>query len=527
MTDIETVPQVLQRAVAACPDARAVVDDAGSIDYRTLDAWTNRAANLLLALGVRPGDRVALILGNCRDFLFLWFGSARIGVTHVALNARLRGEALVHQLRDCDPALIVADSAIWSALTDDERAECPRVPLVLRAGATGPATESAATDLAAALAAAPATTPGPVAVDGASPLVIMYTSGTTGRPKGVQIPHQAYVRAGYDLARVMELGQDDCMYVCLPLYHGNPQVMGVMPAITAGASIAVSARFSASRFWDECRRFGVTAFTHIGSVLGIVLKQEPDPADRDHTVRVALGGAPGSLVDAFAERFGTTMLDGWGMIEIGCNTTVTRSSGPSPLGQHGWPRGCFEVAVVGDRDEILPVGEAGEIVVRPTKPNSMFHGYFRQPERTLGQLGTLWFHSGDHGRLHRDGSLEFLGREQDAIRRSGENVPVELLEHTIAEMEGVADVAVVGIADDLSGQEILACVVRAQGATVDAHEVEGRDVAAWVAKRLGDSLAPRYVRFCDELPRTASEKVQRFKLRETGADAAWDRLAGR
>ncbi len=513
---VETFSDLFAAAVAYAPGSVALRDVGGSLSYEELDRWSNRGATALAGLGVTRGDRVAIVLPNCREFLFLWFGSAKIGAVHVAINARLRGEALLYQITHCQPACLVIDSDVLADLDETQRARLPSVPTLVRdsADARGSAHMASLQD---ALDGASSEEPGRRKLGASDPLVIMYTSGTTGAPKGVVVPHYAYVRAANDLVDAMALTEDDRMYVCLPLYHGNPQVMAVTPTLRAHGTIALSPRFSASAFWNEVVGFDATAFTHIGGVVSILVSQPVRESEADNPLRVALGGAPRAAGEEFGRRFGCTMLDGWGMIEAGCNTTVTPISHARPLGQHGVARGCFDVRVVDATDDPLGPGEVGEIVVRPTEPHVMFQGYFNAPERTLEKLTNLWFHSGDRGLLHPDGSLEFLGRDEDAVRRNGENVPVDLIEHELASMEGVSEVAVVGVPDEIAGQELVACVVAAPG-----FELDEASVGKFVVDRLGRSMQLGYVRLCDSLPKTASEKVQRFELRALGIDGAVD-----
>jgi len=510
-TILDTLPSILNRSVQQHGANTALSDGFGHVDYETLDRWSNKAANALGELGVGKGDRVALVMGNCREFVFLWFGLAKIGAVHVAINARLKGDALLYQIRHCDPCCLVIDEEVLHSLEIEEREQLPKIPTLVRG--SGSAEMSLGSVLENASDAEPKTQ-GVVASDA---LVIMYTSGTTGSPKGVVIPHFAYARAAQDLARVMALTERDCMYVCLPLYHGNPQVMGVMPTLTVGGQIALSTRFSASRFWEEVAAYRATTFTHIGSILGILLKQPPVEDEEINTLRLALGGASKPMVEEFSRRFSCEMLDGWGMIEVGCNTTVTPRVGVPPTGQHGFPRDCFEIRVVSQDDRPQPPGSVGEILVRPTMPNVMFQGYFNDPDRTLGKMKNLWFHTGDRGRMWDDGSLEFLGRDEDAVRRNGENISVEMIEGEIALIDGVSEVAVVGVPAELVGQELVACVVRDPNSSLSAL-----DIARWTNDRLGHSLSPRYVRFMPSFPKTASEKVQRFKLRELGLEGALD-----
>ena len=513
----ETFTALFERAVERYGSSTALRDDAGQLTYSELDRLSNRAAVSMSHLGVAHGDRVAVVLSNCREFLALWFGLAKIGAAHVAVNARLRGDALLYQLRHCEPSCLVMDAEVANGLSSDEKTCLPTVPMFVRGDCQDPTVPC----LEQMLEGAGDDEPQRSILRPGDPLVVMYTSGTTGRPKGVVVPQYAYVRAAEDLADVMELSDEDVMYVCLPLYHGNPQVMGVSPTLWAGGCIALSARFSASSFWPEVAEYAATAFTHIGAVVPILLQAPPREAESENPLRIALGGAPRPAQDEFARRFDCEMLDGWGMIEAGCNTTVTPRK-PRPLGQHGLPRNCFAVQIVDEDDRPVDVGHVGEIVVRPMVPNVMFLGYLNAPGLTMEKLGNLWFHSGDRGRLHADGSLDFLGRDEDAVRRGGENVATDVIEHELAAMPGVVEAVVVGVPDTIFGQELMACVVAIPDAGLDEERV-----ARWVESRLGRSMTPRYVRLCGHLPKTASEKVQRYQLRALGVEGAWDMRANK
>lgn len=498
-------------------DEVALVDSRGRLTYEELDHQINRVANMFASLGVSKGDRVALLLPNCREYLCAWFGLAKLGAVHVPLNVRIKGEPLKHQLQNSDPLMAVVDDEYLEDFLAacDGRFSGDR--LVIRRNSK--ANLTSAIDMELASKNASSEPPPWVDIHPGDPLVIMYTSGTTGPAKGVVNCHNAYTRIATDLAEAMGLIPDDRMYVFLPLYHGNPQMMGVMPILAAGGSIALAERFSATRFWDEVRRFGTTVFTHIGSPLSILMKQEERPEDGDNPVRLILGGAPPEVSSAFSRRFQCTVLDGWGMIEAGCNTTITPVGRNRP-GTNGFPRDCFDVRILDENDEEVAPGTPGEIVVRPREPYVMFSGYFRTPEQTLSAFRNLWFHSGDLGMKDQEGSLYFLGRSDDAIRRKGENISAMEIESALMAHPGVTEVAVVGVPDEIAGQEIKACLVTVPGSVLTPEQI-----ISWCEPRLPDYMLPRYVVFKSQFEKTGSEKIQRFKLRENGVQGAWDREA--
>ena len=514
---LQTLPAFLEHVVGIRPTATALLDSRGSMSYTDLQQEVWRAANMFASYGIGKGDRVVLLLPNSRESVILWFGLAELGAVQVPVNIRLRGAALTHQLLDCEPELAVVGAGQFDTF-------CAAAPEGLRTNclvAAEPAktgVHSGASLLAAELAGASAERPPSVHIDASDPLVIMYTSGTTGAAKGVVNCHNVYTRIGRDLARLMALTSQDRSYVFMPLYHGNAQMMAVMPTLAAGGSLAIAERFSARNFWTEVRRYGATTFTHIGAPLPILMKQPPHPDDTANTIRLILGGAPPVATRAFEKRFGCVALDGWGMIEAGCNTTI---SGPG-RGGNGAARECFEVAVVDEHDCAVEAGVSGQIVVRPREPDVMFSGYHNAPHRTVEATRNLWFHSGDSGMMDADGVLTYLGRSADAIRHKGENVSPSDVEAVLTSHPDVEEAAVVGIADAIAGQEIKAVVVLREAARLTADEL-----CAWCAHRLADFMVPRYITFTSGLEKSGSDKVLYYKLRDEGISGAWDRRSTR
>jgi crotonobetaine/carnitine-CoA ligase len=355
---------------------------------------------------------------------------------------------------------------------------------------------------------------------GGDPLIITYTSGTTGFPKAVLNPHRAYLAAAEDLRDSLGMKPEDIIYSCLPLYHANPQVYCVLTALVTGASVALAERFSASRFWREIRAYQATAFSYVGAVLPILLSQPEKEEEKDSPARKCFGGgAPKEVHQAVTRRFGVQVCELYGMSETGTWNTINRP-GKIKAGSVGQIRESFEVKVFDDQDEEVPRGVVGEIVVRPKKPFLMFSGYYRMPEETLKDFRNLWFHTGDLGRVDGEGYFYFCGRKKESIRRGGEEITPYEIEKILTDHPAVAEAAAVGVPDPILGEEIKAYLVLREG-----QGVEPRELIARCQERLPKFMIPRYLEFVPALPKTASEKVQKVALKSRGIGSAWDRLA--
>ncbi|MCX5907725.1 MAG: AMP-binding protein, partial [Deltaproteobacteria bacterium] len=356
-------------------------------------------------------------------------------------------------------------------------------------------------------------------MDDDHPLSIMFTSGTTGPSKGVLNGQNAYIRCGSDCAKLLGLTAEDRCYVVLPLYHGNPQMMAVMTALWIGGSIVISERFSASRFLDEARRYGVTYCTYVGTILTTLCKQPPKPDDREHSLRLGFGGGASQDVwQTMENRFGIRVYEAYGMIEAGCVTSVNRPH-DYRFGSMGIPRDCLEVRIADEQDEELPRGTSGEIQVRPREPFVMFDGYYGLPEITLAAYRNLWFHTGDRGRMDKDGFVYFEGRLKNTIRRKGENISPEAIENILNAHPQVLESAVVGVPDEVAGEEIKAYIVLPPGESLSPEEL-----VAWCQEGLPDFMIPRYIEFRKEFPKTGSEKIQKYKLAQEPGGLTWERM---
>lgn len=487
------ITDLLALRAAEAPAKTFIVTSEGDYSFSRIDVAARRLASRLAAMGVGEGDHVALIADNCAAFVVAWFGICCRGAVAVTLNNQLVADGLRYSLDQCDAKLLIADRAWMDARAqhlDARQAALPRIVIDsdadFFAGLDG-------------LEAAP-----PVRVGAERPCSILYTSGTTGLPKGVVNCHNAYVAAGEATARALNITAADRIMVYLPLFHVNPQMYGVMSAVVTGATIILLKRFSAASFFDDAIRFGATGCTFVGTVLSILVGRHTQER-RDHGMRFCFGGgAPRDVWKTVESRYGIKVHEAYGMTEIGGWSSANTVS-DSRFGSCGKPRADLDIRIFDKDDREAAPGQQGEIVVRPRVPDVILLGYYKKPEQMLEASRNFWFHTGDLGSFDADGYLFYHGRIKELIRRSGEMIsPVEI-ETCLRRMPSVRDCAVVAVPDSIVGDEIKAVLV-CDGA------VEPAAVRAFLKDLLPVYMLPRYVEFLDAIPKTETEKVQRNKL---------------
>jgi crotonobetaine/carnitine-CoA ligase len=543
-TDCWVLPQVLAEQAARRPDATWIeTTDGDAASFAAAHADAARVAGWLAALGVSPGEHVAVMLPNGLDFVRAWLGLGRLGAVAVLLNTELTGAFLRHPLADCGATVAIVDASLRGAFDEASR-DVPAIARVVTVGAPGDGedgsrdagggrTHDARTggappgarehlDWAAWRAAAPYEGPMPRASDVAC---VMYTSGTSGPAKGVLMPHAHCYLYGRGTIDAVALTGEDRYYVVLPLFHANGLLMQLAATLIAGCAAIVRRRFSASAWLDDVRRHGATVTNCLGALSAFVIAQPPTPHDRDHRLRV-VGNAPNAPEHdaAFRERFGVRdVTSGYGMTEV--NIPVWGRLGEPLPGAAGRVYDRYFDVVVADpeTDRPVPPGQVGEILVRPKVPFGFMLGYHGRPQQTVEAWRNLWFHTGDAGALSADGVLNFVDRIKDCIRRRGENISATEIEAAFATLGGVAEVAAYAVPSEIRGgeDEVMLAVVPAPGGSPTPEAV-----AAHAERTLPKFARPRFVAVLDALPKTATGKVQRAVLRKRGAEGAWDRERG-
>jgi crotonobetaine/carnitine-CoA ligase len=463
-------------------------------------------------LGVGVGDRVCLMLPNGPDFVFATLALAWLGAVEVPLNTALKGEVLRHQLVDSDPVAVVVHAGLAQRLRD--AADGLEFTVVVAGDAENPEPFDALWHGAARSRAA---------VGVHSMAAIMYTSGTTGHAKGVEVTHAHAHRFVVDWSVAVGFRESDVILTPLPLFHMIARTLGVLPALAFGATVCVVERFSARAFWQQAREVDATIVHGIFGMVPILLNQPPSELDREHRVRKFYIG-PSGLNAAFKERFGVEIVECYGSTETGVVTMFGPEDEIRP-GSCGKPNArTYEVAIFDENDQPVAPGEIGEFVVRPHAPGSVLTGYFRRPQETVAAFRNLWYHTGDLGKFDDDGYAYFVDRKKDAIRRRGENITSADVERAVNAHPSVLETAVIAVPSELGEDDVMACVVLQPGASVDLAELVG-----FLDERLPYFMVPRYFEILDELPKTANEKVQKVQLRERGAHGVtsktWDREA--
>lgn len=507
-----TIADVLRARAERTPDDPFVTFGETTIGYGEMVDRAERAAGALAGLGLAPGDRVATVLPNSLELLDVWLGAAVGGYVLVPVNTGLVGDGLRYVLEHSEAKAVAVDGPLAGALADALPADAgPAVRLVRDPAA--PAEVRLADVLAAGDAAA-----APTAVDPDGLATILYTSGTTGMPKGVMNGHRPYLTAGVEFTRrFLRLGTDDVLYTSLPLFHVNAQMLSVMGSIVSGRPLVLAPRFSASRFFDEIRRHRATVFNYIGAMLTMLAKQPARADDAENPIRVAVGGAaPLELWRDFERRFGLEILEIYGLTETACFCLGSPPDAIKP-GKLGTAVSWAEVDVRREDGGRADDGEPGEIVVRPKRDGVIFRGYLKNREATDEALAGGWFHTGDRGRRDDDGYLVFLDRLKDVIRRRGENISSYEVERAVNTHPDVAESAAVGVPSELGEEDVMIVVVPRPGAEIDPAALR-----AHCGERLAAFMVPRYVLVRDALPKTATQRVQKFELRKAGHAGAWD-----
>ncbi|SHI01254.1 AMP-binding protein [Marivita hallyeonensis] len=513
-----TLGGALRSRAEAHPDKVALRFKADSWSYAALDAWVDRMATGLLEQGLAKGDMTALMLPNDPVFVALMFGCGRAGIVEVPINVAYKGQILRHLLTNSGAKLAVMAHEFLPRLAEiaDELPELEKVVV-------WPALDGTEPDLPFDVLSFDVLDQDRGAcpdqgVKPQDPLGIMYTSGTTGPSKGAVFSHN-YLWWHGDRARTLRgVTADDVLYTCLPMFHANAQGITVMPAILAGATAVVDDKFTASGFWDRMRHYGTTQFNYIGGIIPILMKQPTSPADRDHSVRLALGAAaPKDQWTDFEERFGIQLFEVYGQSEDGVATANT--PGDMKIGSIGKPIWGFEMQVVGDDD--LPVADdtIGEFVVRPQFPDIMMQEYYRMPEATLEAFKNLWFHTGDYGWRDADGFFYFHDRKKDAMRRRGENISAFEVEQAVNGHPAVLESAAFAVPSDVGEDEVMVALILKDDAALD--EIEFME---YCQKQMPYFAVPRYVDVRAEFPKTPTFRVEKYKLRAEGVTpTTWDR----
>ncbi len=494
--------------------------DAGELSYRAaLEAIeTLRAA--YEAAGYAAGSRVMLLLENRPAYVLHWFALNALGLSVVPVNPDLQAAELDYLSGHAEPVLAIAVESRMADLQAASRRSgrdfpviAPDAPLPCRGAPVPPPDLSPETEAA-----------------------MLYTSGTTGNPKGCILSNTYFLYAGDWYANaggVCALTQDgERMITPLPMFHMNAMACSLMAMVTVGGCLTVLDRFHPRSWWDSVRASRATCLHYLGVMPSILMKADPRPDDRDHGVRFGFGaGIDPKLQIPFEERFGIPLVEGWAMTETGTGAVITANREPRKRGVSclGRPEADVEARIVTDDGHEAAPGEPGELLVRRKGHDprfGFFTAYYKDPQATAQAWEGGWFHTGDIVKRDDDGDFFFVDRKKNVIRRSGENIAAVEVETALMQHPDIKAAAAAPAPDTLRGDEVFACLV----VDGDRSEDRARAIVAWCLERLAYYKAPGYVAFVDQLPLTATQKIQRGVLkaevkRLLEADAAFDTRA--
>jgi crotonobetaine/carnitine-CoA ligase len=491
-----------------------------TISYRELNETANRFGNGLLDLGLCKEKKLAIMLPNCPEYLYLLFGAAKIGAITVPINTAYKGPLLTHLLNNSDAEVLVVDEQY--ADTINEIADSiPGVKTLLvysENGATG-ANFRGSWQTLHLNSLYKSTSDSPKSdVRHTDTVMILYTGGTTGPSKGVVMTHHFYCFYARLVKESIGYTTNDVSYTCMPLFHINAQIGSIVSALYAGGQVALYQRFSARSFWDEIRASRATIFLGMGAVGNILAKNPQTPEDNQNDVRLAVIVPPPQDLEGFERRFGFRVIyETFGMTEG--LIIPPKLYEPRKPGCCGKPIPDYEVKIVDDDD--LPMGpnQTGELVFRPRQAYTMMSGYYKMPEATLEAFRNLWFHTGDLGYLDEDGFLYYVGRKKDAIRRRGENISAYEIEAVVNQHPGVLESAAIAVPSELGEDDVKIVCVLKPDARLTAEEL-----LRFCEPRMAYFMVPRYVEFLSSLPKNPSQRIEKYKLRaEAINEATWDR----
>lgn len=502
----------LRRAAQDAPDKPFIRMMAGEWTYRQVDRESDAVAAGLHAQGVRRGDNVSLMLPNCIEFALAWFALAKLGAVCAPVNTSFRGQVLANALDLVESRLLIVHHSLWSQF-DEVRKELASIVQVV---VVGEPTQISALPWSGL---GDDSHPAPEFPESSfSDLcLLLYTSGTTGRSKAAMISNRFVLRHGQGVIDGLQLRPDDVLYCPYPMFHLDAAVMTIAPALLLRGVAAIGERFSVSRYWDEVRALKATTFDFMGATLTMLWKQPPSPLDRAHSARLGWGVPMPEWAPGFEARFGCRLVELYGSTEVG-GIIYTPQDEPRRIGSCGKALGPWEVKLIDDDGFDAPVGTPGELVVRPGEPSVLMDGYWGMPQATLAAFRNQWFHTGDVLRQDADGWLYFVGRRKDIVRRRGENISAAEVEMGIELHPEVLECAVVGVPSEMTEEEVMACVVLHSGSTLSP-----KALTDWCAARMAKFMVPRYVLLMPSLPKTPTDKIEKFRLQALGASAAWDR----
>lgn len=518
-----TIGHVLARQADLFKDKPCLVFEDRSLSYLDVEEETNRLAHGLKSIGVGYGDHAAIMLGNSPEILLAIFALGKIGAVAIPLNTSVRGKGLAYNLDHADATTLIVDAQYLPHIEAVVHLT-PSVRRVIVVGEQPPGYTLGNNlvmfdfgDLRSADIQPPR-----VDVSFKDQAFLMYTSGTTGPSKAVMYSHAYALNWAWGFAETHGYRSDDIMYVSMPLFHGNGLHAATYAGLLVGATVAIAPKFSASNFWRDINNYGATLTNVLGSMGDILWNLDRSETEAANSLRQILAAPIPDRGRQMEERWQVKLVSCFGLTDFGVSNYSTVNDPPEKYGSCGTVAPDFEVRIVDEDDFEVTAGEIGEIVMRSRRPWNTASGYYKMPSETAASMRNQWFHTGDLGLIDKDGFLYFKDRKKDAIRRRGENISAFEVEQVLMDYEGVAEACVYAVTID-GDQEVGVSLIVQPG-----HSFKPADLVRWCEGRMSYFMVPRFIDLREDMPRTASGKLQKHWLRteaQGNVESLWDRVS--
>jgi long-chain acyl-CoA synthetase len=511
--NIENVGQLLEKRAAERPDKHFLFSEADGRKwtYAEFEKAVARAANLLAENKIEKGDVVSLLMPNSAEYVIAYFACWKIGALAGPVNSLLKADEIRFALNDSEAKMLLVGSQFQSTI-DEIRPELTHLESVVtfddELEATKDFSETAAKSAK-------------IEIEKTDEAIIIYTSGTTGKPKGCLLTHENLLANARQIAGWLGFDERDRLLTIMPLFHMNAVSVTTMTALYAGASTVVSPKFSASRFWQIVSDYQITSFGSVATMLSMLLakneeerrsegakEKNPKSETRDpkSTLRFAMCGSapvPAEVLRKFEQTFDCLVIEGYGLSESTCRSTFNPPNADRRAGSCGQPIGN-EMKIFDDADREVANGTLGEIVLRG---ENIFKGYFKNDEATRKAFQNGWFHTGDIGYRDDEGFFYIADRKSDMIIRGGENIYPREIDELLFSHPSIRSAAVIGVPDDLYGEEVAAFVILKEEAAASEQ-----DLIDFCRARLADYKCPKTFHFVEDIPKGPTGKLLKREL---------------
>lgn len=521
--DKRTIGRILKDKADVNKDKILFYFEDKAFSYREANNIANKWANGYQSLGIKKGDRVTAMLPNSPEFLFHWFGLAKLGGVDNPINTAYKGDLLRHviSLSDSKVVLIHEDFLDRIVTIQDELPKLEKIVLYAPSGKK-PQVSLKIPIIPYEDMLKDDSEPTPdEEVRHCDPLQIIYTSGTTGPSKGVLLPHNAMYCYSADSVKFFNMTSDDIHYSCLPMFHINIRFFTVIPSILCDTSFAIAQKFSASRLWEDICKYNATIFCLLGAMCDFLWNQPPSDYEKNNPARLFWGGPlQVKRAQEYEERYRLKVYAGYfGMSEANWITSIDVKEADRLKSDDKWAQALsmgrenkelYQVKLVDEFDDEVPDGELGEIICRPARPFSMMLEYINMPDKTVEAWQNLWFHTGDVSRKDKDGYFYFVDRKKDYLRRRGENISSFEVEAVINSYPKTAESVVLGIQSEQFNDEDILVVLRLK----PGEELSPKEFLEFCEQRMAKFMVPQFVMLVDEIPRTATGRAEKYKIRK-------------